>query len=361
MLNERSSPGSNATTTSRRTSVCSSISERPDSCAASTSGDSNSSSKKRGSGNKICKVCGDVSYSFNFNLISCESCKAFFRRNAFKKVSIGCSSKIVIYLNYINLRCPFSGNCEINLISRRFCQKCRLDKCISLGMKKELILSEEERERKNKMVRDKRIRIKKERELVERKKLERALTRTENEPEPKEEKPLCEAKLFPVNKSECCCKCQCGKYSQDRSLEEIFSSILGYPNLNTSPHQQQTSPQQINLEANILTSATTNIPTIPPLPSNFGNSHLLNEKISPMQQSLPTSIPTSMPLSAQMAIQNALANFNFQQNQYQNNNLIMNNNMFDSLMANGLIKPLYLNNTVFGTTQNQIQPMDIMY
>lgn len=31
---------------------------------------------------KICGVCGDRAIGFNFDAISCESCKAFFRRNA---------------------------------------------------------------------------------------------------------------------------------------------------------------------------------------------------------------------------------------------------------------------------------------
>ena len=35
--------------------------------------------------NKICGVCGDRALGYNFNGISCESCKAFFRRNALKK------------------------------------------------------------------------------------------------------------------------------------------------------------------------------------------------------------------------------------------------------------------------------------
>lgn len=35
--------------------------------------------------NKICRVCGDRALGYNFNVVSCESCKAFFRRNALKK------------------------------------------------------------------------------------------------------------------------------------------------------------------------------------------------------------------------------------------------------------------------------------
>ena len=39
-----------------------------------------SSSKKH----KTCLVCGDRALGYNFNAVSCESCKAFFRRNAHK-------------------------------------------------------------------------------------------------------------------------------------------------------------------------------------------------------------------------------------------------------------------------------------
>jgi hypothetical protein len=31
---------------------------------------------------KVCRVCGDRSIGYNFDAVSCESCKAFFRRNA---------------------------------------------------------------------------------------------------------------------------------------------------------------------------------------------------------------------------------------------------------------------------------------
>ena len=34
--------------------------------------------------NKVCAVCGDRALGYNFNALTCESCKAFFRRNALK-------------------------------------------------------------------------------------------------------------------------------------------------------------------------------------------------------------------------------------------------------------------------------------
>ena len=32
---------------------------------------------------KVCEVCGDAALGHNFGTVTCESCKAFFRRNAF--------------------------------------------------------------------------------------------------------------------------------------------------------------------------------------------------------------------------------------------------------------------------------------
>lgn len=90
---------------------------------------------------KICLVCGDKALGYNFNAISCESCKAFFRRNAL-------SSK--------ELKCPFTNNCDITVVTRRFCQKCRLEKCLSIGMVKEFIMSEEDKAEKRKKIQENR-------------------------------------------------------------------------------------------------------------------------------------------------------------------------------------------------------------
>ncbi|CAH0554438.1 unnamed protein product [Brassicogethes aeneus] len=76
---------------------------------------------------KLCGVCGDKALGYNFNAITCESCKAFFRRNA---------------LLQKEFKCPFDNHCDITQVTRRFCQKCRLDKCFSIGMCKDLIMSE---------------------------------------------------------------------------------------------------------------------------------------------------------------------------------------------------------------------------
>ena len=49
--------------------------------------DSSSSSRNEIS-SMICVVCGSAANGYNFDAVTCESCKAFFRRNAFRSVVI---------------------------------------------------------------------------------------------------------------------------------------------------------------------------------------------------------------------------------------------------------------------------------
>ncbi|XP_050685774.1 nuclear hormone receptor HR96-like isoform X3 [Eriocheir sinensis] len=92
---------------------------------------------------KKCGVCGDRALGYNFNAITCESCKAFFRRNALKNKEF---------------RCPFQGQCRVDQVTRRFCQKCRLRKCLEIGMKKEWIMTDEEKRRKKQKIEENRAR-----------------------------------------------------------------------------------------------------------------------------------------------------------------------------------------------------------
>ncbi|PAA73000.1 hypothetical protein BOX15_Mlig008333g1 [Macrostomum lignano] len=73
-----------------------------------------------------CTVCGDKALGYNFDAITCESCKAFFRRNALK-------TKIQ--------KCNFESSCLVSVITRKFCPACRLAKCFKVGMKREWILN----------------------------------------------------------------------------------------------------------------------------------------------------------------------------------------------------------------------------
>ncbi|CAF0818776.1 unnamed protein product [Adineta steineri] len=78
----------------------------------------------------MCLVCGAPSTGFNFSVITCMCCKAFFRRNAL----YGLESYQCRYL---------AENCTINMRTRRDCSYCRLKKCFEVGMKKELILTDD--------------------------------------------------------------------------------------------------------------------------------------------------------------------------------------------------------------------------
>uniref|UniRef100_A0AAY5ERE5 Nuclear receptor subfamily 1 group I member 2 n=1 Tax=Electrophorus electricus TaxID=8005 RepID=A0AAY5ERE5_ELEEL len=91
---------------------------------------------------KVCKVCGDKATGYHFNAMTCEGCKGFFRR-AMK--------------GPCKFRCPFQNNCVITKSNRRQCQSCRLQKCLSTGMLKELIMSDEAVEKRRMLIQRKRM------------------------------------------------------------------------------------------------------------------------------------------------------------------------------------------------------------
>ncbi|KAM8921744.1 nuclear receptor subfamily 1 group I member 3 [Pelodytes ibericus] len=77
---------------------------------------------------KVCAVCGDKANGYHFHALTCEGCKGFFRRSISKGLSFNC---------------PFTRTCPINKAKRRRCQACRLQKCLDVGMKKDMIMTDE--------------------------------------------------------------------------------------------------------------------------------------------------------------------------------------------------------------------------
>ncbi|NXG55967.1 NR1I2 protein, partial [Hemiprocne comata] len=77
---------------------------------------------------KVCAVCGDHATGYHFHVMTCEGCKGFFRRSINKG---------------IRFTCPFTRSCPVTKAKRRQCQACRLQKCLDVGMRKDMILSEE--------------------------------------------------------------------------------------------------------------------------------------------------------------------------------------------------------------------------
>lgn len=79
----------------------------------------------------MCQVCGDNATGIHYGVLSCEGCKAFFRRSAPEKV----------HKSYICLAgdsCQFSfKNCIQNRNLRNQCKACRFKKCLRAGMRLE--------------------------------------------------------------------------------------------------------------------------------------------------------------------------------------------------------------------------------
>ncbi|NWY22812.1 NR1I3 protein, partial [Aphelocoma coerulescens] len=79
-------------------------------------------------GDKVCAVCGDRASGYHFHVMSCEGCKGFFRRSIIKGV---------------RFTCPLARRCPVTKAKRRQCQACRLQKCLDVGMRRDMIMSEE--------------------------------------------------------------------------------------------------------------------------------------------------------------------------------------------------------------------------
>ena len=72
---------------------------------------------------QTCHVCGDMAGKHNYyGGRACNSCRAFFRR----------SVESEYYNSYFCLR---EGTCEMDTKSRKKCQFCRYQACLSAGMK----------------------------------------------------------------------------------------------------------------------------------------------------------------------------------------------------------------------------------
>ncbi|KAK4306565.1 hypothetical protein Pmani_021615 [Petrolisthes manimaculis] len=99
---------------------------------ASSDSPTSPASPGRVGANKACGVCGDIAKSMHFGGLSCDSCKAFFRRSVQNNAHKG-------------FTCPYDKKCVIAISSRKSCQYCRFHKCLSIGMEKGWVMTENER------------------------------------------------------------------------------------------------------------------------------------------------------------------------------------------------------------------------
>ncbi|KAA0203618.1 FTZ-F1 [Hyalella azteca] len=71
---------------------------------------------------ELCPVCGDKVSGYHYGLLTCESCKGFFKRTVQNKK---------VYT------CVADRQCQIDKTQRKRCPYCRFQKCIEVGMKLE--------------------------------------------------------------------------------------------------------------------------------------------------------------------------------------------------------------------------------
>lgn len=80
------SPAGSAVSSNQFWSHPSSAASLGSNCGGGTGSEGGGGRPRKAKDTKICGVCGDKALGYNFDAISCESCKAFFRRNAHKGV-----------------------------------------------------------------------------------------------------------------------------------------------------------------------------------------------------------------------------------------------------------------------------------
>lgn len=83
----------------------------------------------------MCPVCGDKVSGYHYGLLTCESCKGFFKRTVQNKKVYTCVAE---------------RNCHIDKSQRKRCPYCRFQKCLEVGMKLEAVRVDRMRGGRNK-------------------------------------------------------------------------------------------------------------------------------------------------------------------------------------------------------------------
>ncbi|CAF1098487.1 unnamed protein product [Adineta ricciae] len=83
-----------------------------------------------------CLVCNDFSTSHHYGVRTCEGCKGFFKRTVQKNAKYVCLSE---------------KNCLVDKRRRNRCQWCRFQKCLAVGMMKEVVRTNELKGRRGRL------------------------------------------------------------------------------------------------------------------------------------------------------------------------------------------------------------------
>ncbi|XP_062871385.1 nuclear receptor subfamily 5, group A, member 5 [Trichomycterus rosablanca] len=82
-----------------------------------------------------CPVCGDRVSGYHYGLLTCESCKGFFKRSVQNKKHYSCTER---------------QSCPMDPAQRKRCPYCRFQKCLAVGMKREAVRADRMRGGRNK-------------------------------------------------------------------------------------------------------------------------------------------------------------------------------------------------------------------
>jgi hypothetical protein len=92
--------------------------------SAKSSRANNSANSAKPAGQLLCAVCGDNAACQHYGVRTCEGCKGFFKRTVQKNAKYVCLA---------------DKNCPVDKRRRNRCQFCRFQKCLSVGMVKEVV------------------------------------------------------------------------------------------------------------------------------------------------------------------------------------------------------------------------------
>ncbi|KAL0979570.1 hypothetical protein UPYG_G00186690 [Umbra pygmaea] len=84
---------------------------------------------------ELCPVCGDKVSGYHYGLLTCESCKGFFKRTV---------------QNNKRYSCAENQECKIDKTQRKRCPFCRFQKCLNVGMRLEAVRADRMRGGRNK-------------------------------------------------------------------------------------------------------------------------------------------------------------------------------------------------------------------
>ncbi|CAF0804194.1 unnamed protein product [Adineta ricciae] len=98
-----------------------------------------------------CIICNSKAIGINFGAPTCAPCKAFFRRNARRKeiLNLPCQH---LESNVSKKSMDETNDATSHYMHIRRCSSCRLQRCFEVGMKEELVRTDEENERHRKLV-----------------------------------------------------------------------------------------------------------------------------------------------------------------------------------------------------------------